>query len=270
FREERIPGGPPVRSAEMKGLGERLSNRWLAHRWQRFLDHLQIAHQAPYPLHIYRRLLSQALSHPQVRLLPFTQSASAPDGPANLYVRHDVDTADCMRNLALLLDVDRELGVPAGVFLRADGREYALEKHRERIGSYRAAGLEIGLHTVCYLEEDYLGALQRETERFSRALGFRPSSFTVHGLGPHRMDARLRFCQEISARLREFGYSFSDCSPHLRAYDYTIHDSHWSQEARSRFIYSDFLHLSPLRGGRNYILLTHPGYWVESRGPSDD
>ena len=236
----------------------------MARRQQRFLDGLKVACYAPYPLHVYRSLLSHALRSPRIQLPPFGESNHPSASSASLFVRHDIDTKRCIQNMALLLDIDRELGVPAGVYFRAEGEEYALASYQGEIQAYRAAGLEIGLHTLCYLEEDYLDAFRRETEVFRHAVGFSPATFTVHGLGPFRMDVRLRFCEEICARLGEFGYTFSDCCSHLRTYDYTIHDSHWNKEAGVRFIYNDFFDFPPLLGGRNYILLTHPGYWVES------
>ena len=242
-----------------------MRNRYSAVRQERYLKGRKIACCAPFPSRIYRSLLLHVLNNPKVQVLPFATSDRFPTGCANLFVRHDIDTAGCIRNMALLLDVDRELGVPAGIYFRTDEKEYALASHRDEIQVYRAAGLEIGLHTVCYVEDDYLGAFSEETKLFAQALGFRPTSFTVHGLGPYRMDVRLRFCEEICGRLGEFGYVFSDCCPHLRTYEYTIHDSHWNEKEHIRFIYTDFLRLpSLLRRGKNYILLTHPGYWVNS------
>ena len=243
----------------------RLRNRYAAIRERQYLRGRKIAGFAPFPLHVYRSLLLHAFNNPKVQVPPFATSDRLSPGRASLFVRHDIDTADCIRNMALLLDVDRELGVPAGIYFRADEKEYALASHRDEIQAYRAAGLEIGLHTSCYLEADYLVAFRKETELFVRALAFRPTSFTVHGLGPYRMDVRLRFSEEICQRLGEFGYAFSDCCSHLRIYDYTIHDSHWNERERVRFIYNDFLILPPfLHEGKNYILLTHPGYWVNS------
>jgi hypothetical protein len=208
-------------------------------------------------------LLLHLQESPRVKMHPFTEPGPFSHASAHLFVRHDIDTAACMRNMPLLLEIDRELGVRAAVFLRADEEEYRLDGHRQAIQVYRDAGLEIGLHTLCYLEDDYLSALKRETRHFTHALGFSPASFTTHGMGSFRLEVRQRFYQEIHGRLGEFGYTFTDCCARLRAYDYTIHDSYWDDKRGSRFIYDDFLACRPLLlRGRDYLLLTHPGYWT--------
>jgi hypothetical protein len=251
-----------MRGREMKRRLGRWGDWYSAICRRRYLKWRRIACHAPFPVHIYQGLLLQALSNPRIRVLPFTDTGSPSANQTNLYVRHDIDTRECVQNMALLLDIDQEVGVRAGVYFRADDGEYALEDYRKEIQAYRATGFEIGLHTVCYLKDDYLDALRKETELFTRSLGFSPTSFTVHGMGPCRMDVRMRFCEEICGRLAEFGFTFSDCCPHLRSYDHTIHDSHWNTKERVRFLYSDFIRL-PLfsRGSSTYVLLTHPGYW---------
>jgi len=180
----------------------------------------------------------------------------------NIYVRHDIDTAQCILRMESMLDIDRSFDVQAGVFFRADDQEYSLLEHREAIQTARRAGFEVGLHTVCYLQDDPLRELKRETEKFAGETGFRPRSFTVHGLGRERIEARLKFYEDIAARSGEFGYEFSDCHSKWRTYDYVIEDCHWDEARKARYIYDDFRQPpSFLDSNKNCLILTHPCYW---------
>jgi hypothetical protein len=162
----------------------------------------------------------------------------------------------------ILIDIDKELKVPSGIYFRADETEYKLVDFRKEIQRYQASGFAIGVHTVCYLDDDYLGAFKHETELFSKTLGFAPASFTVHGLGQHRMDWRMRFTNHIRTHLQDFGYKMSDCSEELRYYDHVIHDCHWDAERASRYMLNDFMYSDDLfLKAKNYVVLTHPCYW---------
>jgi hypothetical protein len=238
----------------------KLRERLAVRRRNAFVDGLAPALRAPYPVGLYRRFLQGAIKHRSVQLAAFC--AAADSQAASLFVRHDIDTADCMKNLDLLLEVDMELQVEAGVFLRADQEAYTLVDHRDRIERYRRAGFELGLHTSCYAHDDFLGALGEETRVFANALGFAPSSLTVHGLGSYRQDVRERFYERICDSLEEFGFMFADCCPQLRIYDYVFHDSHLDTQRNERFILNDLARGDfPFVVGRSYLLLTHPCYW---------
>lgn len=212
---------------------------------------------APYPLSLYRDLLASARGS-RVRLAPYW---SGPDGPtAGLFVRHDVDTAGCAARLPLLLAADLEQGVRPGVYYRADDAEYRLADQREPAEAALALPSAVGLHTVCYLADHPLDELRREADRFEAALGFRPRTFTVHGLGEVRRAARLRFYDDVAARLAELGFEFADL-PRRRPYDHVIEDCHLDPAGR-RFVRRDFARVPGFfRAGRAYLLLTHPTYW---------
>jgi hypothetical protein len=141
-----------------------------------------------------------------------------------------------------------------------DDEEYLLREYRELIRFYKDSGFEIGLHTCCYTKDDILTEFKRETDKFTEETGFPPKSFSVHGLGDYRQEARMKFYQEIPNRLEEFGYNFGD-TPQLRSYDYVIQDCHFDQN-RNFFIYDDFFR-PPLffHKGATFLILTHPCYW---------
>lgn len=233
-------------------------------RMDRYRRARRLAGYAPYTASLYRRFLSEALRDRKLRVAPFLETPAAEEpGGATLFVRHDIDTAACMRGMRVLLDIDRELGVGAGIYLMADSKEYRLAEHRDEIAACRAAGFEVGLHTVCYAHDDYFAAFAAETSAFADALGFQPRSFTVHGLGEYRLDVRSRFRREVRDRLGEFGYAFTDTCPELRAYDYVFEDCHWDAARQARFVYDDLAgRRFPFMPGRSYLLLTHPCYWT--------
>jgi len=235
--------------------------RYAARRRHAFLKALKPAVDAPYAVSLYRDFLMRALGTGPIKVLGYRDSPST--GRASLFVRHDIDTADCGRKMRLLLDIDREAGVSPGVYFRADEEAYRLAELRNRIEPYRSDGFEIGLHTVCYVHDDYLRAFEMETRVFRDAFGFSPTSFTVHGLGTHRHDVRMRFCDDVCERLEDFGYGFSDCCPKLRSYDYVIHDCHFDAKRDVRFVYDDFAGRDfPYAPGMSYVVLTHPCYWT--------
>lgn len=179
-------------------------------------------------------------------------------------VRHDVDTVRCIDNVRLLLDVDAEFDIPSGVYVRVDGLEYDPAACREAVHASRARGLEIGLHSSCYLSDDPFTAFRAEIDAFIRVFAFQPKSFTVHGLGPVRADRRWQFYRDVRHRMAEFGVSFTDCNVAFRSYRYVVEDCHVDARAPgARVIYDDFVRLPPTceRAG-DHLILTHPCYWI--------
>ena len=251
-----------MRREPMSRLWHSVRYRYAAWRRRHYMRSLTPAAIAPYSSGTYRKFLAHALRDGALKVASFLDAPAGP-GNATLYVRHDIDTADCMRRLRVLLDVDRELGVGSAFYFRADQEEYRLADHRDEIAACRAAGFEVGLHTSCYVHDDVFAAFAEETRVFVNALGFQPQSFTVHGMGEFRVDARTRFRREVLDRLGEFGYRFTDTCPELRTYDHVFQDCHWDAARQSRFIYDDLTgRRFPFAPGQCYLLLTHPCYWT--------
>jgi ubiquinone/menaquinone biosynthesis C-methylase UbiE len=220
---------------------------------------------APYSIQVYRQVLSQAAHIPNLQAVSFAETSVPSSLTQQLFVRHDVDTAECVRKLPLLMDVDREFGISAGIYFRVDDQEYLFSSCRDLILSAKKSGFHVGLHSTCYLHDDYMSAFQQETEKFAREVGFAPESFNVHGLGEYRLDVRLKFYAEVPSRFREFGYKFSDCCAALRAYDHVVQDCYWDEVSRRRYLQNDFLNpQNSLRQGTRFLILTHPVYWQDS------
>lgn len=236
--------------------------RSYARRRERYLRNRKPSAFAPYSISLYADFLRQAKLSPRLEVPPFVSTSGFNGGFTRLFFRHDVDTAGCAAKLHAMLDADLAGRVPAAVYIRADAMEYHPSVLAQTVCAYRKAGVEFGLHTSCYVEDDYLATFRAETDRFAQAFGFAPRSFTVHGLGDYRYEIRLRFGEEIIPRLEEFGYIFTDCNQTLRAYDYVISDCHLEATSGRRYIYNDFFMLPKFFApGMNYLVLTHPCYW---------
>ncbi|WP_448207920.1 hypothetical protein [Azospirillum sp. sgz302134] len=218
---------------------------------------------APYPIDVYRTTLRRLLGRRGVTVFPFTSRAAIPRGQTVLFVRHDVDTRDCVRNMGRLLAVDHELGIPAATYIRVDGIDYDPAECREEVARQKALGMEVGLHSSCYLEDDFFGAFRRELDVFQGLFGFAPVSFTMHGLGAVRTAERTAFTEAVPGRLDEFGIAFSDCNVRLRTYRHVVQDCNLDQRAPGRrCMYVDFAKPEVfLEPGHALLLLTHPCYW---------
>jgi hypothetical protein len=216
---------------------------------------------APHDVAVYAQLLQQARRARGLDLAPFLERKTGGRKP-RLYFRHDVDTADCVRMLPQLIEANLKEGVPSPVYIRMDGTEYEPAALAGSVAKYRGQGVEFGLHSSCYTQDDYLAALRREIDGFTRCFGFPPRSMTVHGLGDHRLAVREQFSAEIVERLAEFGFAFTDCDVRMRRYDYVITDCHPEPGSDRRHIYDDMLRLPRFfQPDRDYLVLTHPCYW---------
>jgi hypothetical protein len=216
---------------------------------------------APHDAAIYGRLLQQARRSRGLEVPGFTDAKPAAGRP-RLYFRHDVDTQHCVTMLPKLVELNLAEGVESPVYIRTDMTDYDPRSLVATVKRYGGRGVEFGLHSSCYTRDDYLGALREEIQRFGDCFGFAPRSMTVHGLGEHRLETRERFSKEIVDRLTEFGFTFTDCDPRMRRYDYVITDCHPEPGSNRRYICDDMLNLPRFfQAGRDYLVLTHPCYW---------
>lgn len=242
------------------GLRSAVKTRYASLQFRRYLRARKIYRHAPYSLAIYEQLLRRFKDsdrHQFIRFLEYGETRMRKD---NIFVRHDIDTQNCITNLSQTLEIDQSLQIPSGIYFRVDDEEYCVRDFQKMIGHYKVMGFEIGLHTLCYTQDNYLQEFKRETEKFKSELGFSPMSFSVHGLGDFRLEVRMRFYKEIALSFREFGYETGDIPP-LRSYEHMIHDCHLDADNR-RFLYDEFVRLPPFYlPGKRYLILTHPCYW---------
>ncbi len=247
---QRIP-------SKVRSLARRLREGY----WTGYLRRRRPVAYAPYGLAIYRELLRQLRHRDDVHLAPFDAPALDADR-VNFFLRHDVDTAQCVANLEMIIAENNAESVPAAVYLRCDGDEYHPAAAAAAVARCRSLGFEVGLHSSAYVQDDSKAALQREFESFDAAFGFMPRSVTIHGLGDFRLAERQALVTHLRHSLGTYGLNFTDAHESLRAYDHVIADCHPEPISSRRFIYGDMLRLPPLmRRGRAYLVLTHPCYW---------
>lgn len=231
--------------------------RW---RLRRALVARRPLYHAPYPLDLYRLVVRKI----KRQMLPIAEF-DAPDPCAmtsRVFFRHDIDYADCVTGAPAMLDINLSESVPISAFLRVDGEAYLPEHACGLVEIYRAKGVAFGLHTSCYVHEDYLGALERERSTFLKTYGFEARTFTVHGLGEAHLARRMAFTAYAARHLRALGFDYSDCTPDLRPYHHVFQDCDRDPMTGGRAIFSDMASPPPLlRRGCNYLVLTHPCYW---------
>ena len=219
---------------------------------------------SPYPIEIYRDLLIYIKNRKDISIKVLAKESFEID-KINIFLRHDVDFASDMRKLNLLIDIENSLNMKSAIYIRMDKQEYNPDEYKDYILSLYNLGFEVGLHTTCYLNDDYLKVFKQETQEFIDIFGFNPKSFTVHGMGQYRLDVRQRFVKEIEYKMQKLGYIFTDAILDYIIYDHVIHDCHLDPEKKKRFILKDFKR-SPFffKKGKTYLILTHPGYWRRS------
>ena len=189
----------------------------------------------------------------------------AKDNKIHIILRHDIDTSDCLKKMFFLLEEDLKWGLRPSVYLRVDGEEYCLKDWKGLIEEYHLKGVSFGLHSLCYVNQDYLEVFRNETKKFILETEIVPKSFTLHGLGEYGMENRRQFIEKVKTIALENGYQVTDCSQDFISYDYVIHDSHWDNANQKRFILEDFVRLPKFSKGRCYLVLTHPCYWSNEK-----
>ena len=228
---------------------------------QEYTNDRSIYMESPYPLSLYKEILSEIKANKKYILREFMDLGMT-EKYTSFYIRHDIDTGNCLSQISKLLDIDKAYNVKSGVYFRADDEEYVLADCAETVNKYAADGFEFGLHTVCYKSDNYFDLFEKELDYFHSSLGFAPKSFTVHGLGKYRLEIRMKFCNEVVDLLSKYHIKFTDCNENLRKYDYVLQDCHWNDIKKTRYLKDDVIKLPFPLNMKNYLFLTHPCYWI--------
>ena len=72
----------------------------------------------------------------------------------------------------------------------------------------------------------------------------------------------MKFRKRISKNLQKYGYKFTDCTRKLRAYHHVVQDCNLGSKLGERVILDDFQNINFLQKNKNYLILTHPCYWI--------
>lgn len=216
---------------------------------------------SPFSVSFYQDLI-QSLKADESSVLHSFLDSQPPAYKKSFFFRHDIDTQLCVQQLPVLLQIDEREQVPSASYFRVDQQEYSLAEAKKAIRMTDEMGFEVGLHTVCYVEDDVLKAFEEETKVFSDLLGKSPRSFTIHGLGDFRKEQRREFIEKIQSCYAAYGYKWSDA---LKPYPYKleIQDCNWNADKTAMHLYEDFITppLNTLKEGEAAVILTHPCYW---------
>lgn len=245
----------------MKSLFSSMRHKIRSQKKLHWLRQRQSIATTPYPLSLYSAFLNQISNHPSCSWFPFATKEPLAENRARFFVRHDIDEPLCPKRLDSVLHIDESFNIKSGIYFRVDGQSYDPSQQRDLAYRWKNKGFEIGLHSSCYLADDFVAELKKEIQIFKDALGFQPESLTVHGLGDYRLQQRRVFEKSMVMELQRFGFHFSDCHPRLFAYDHVIEDCHQDEDG-GRILLSDFKTIPPfILPGSNYLILTHPCYW---------
>jgi len=217
---------------------------------------------APYSISIYQNLLKQLSSSGEYIVCHLENVLEIKrKNKISILIRHDIDTLDCIRNMTVLLEEDLRYGFIPCVYLRVDREAYSIREWRTLLDAYQKKGVPFGLHSTCYIHDNYLERFRQETKIFIEETGIIPKSFTLHGLGQYCLKNRIAFISKARRIGKENSYVMTDCSKDYVSYDYVLHDSHWDEASQRRYILKDFEEIPLFSRGKSYLVLTHPCYW---------
>jgi len=65
---------------------------------------------------------------------------------------------------------------------------------------------------------NYRRQFKLDTEKFADEAGFRPTAFTIHGMGDKRLSIRKAFLIVRVKNYEKYGFTFSDCNKKFGAF----------------------------------------------------
>lgn len=252
----------------LKGVSRHLNPGY--YRFNNFVKGRFLLAKAPYPLTYFTDLLSMINLSQHDSLVDFDCQHPTKKG-RKWYVRLDIDSQGCLTKAPFVIQAALEAGVKAGVFLRVNSDAYNIQQTRGLIQAFKHRNIAFGLHSECYLNDDWLGRLRSEVETFENILGFSPISINAHGYGSYRWNTRQQFYNGMTREvLAELKISFSDCGNAGRKYNLIIQDCNYQEYSsilndfrpHRRFLLSDFAQLPPRGWANSFLILIHPTYWI--------
>ncbi len=213
----------------------------------------------PFELNIYRNLLETLL---RIDKKTDYSDRGAPPMGLRWYARHDIDTVPCVENYGQICDLELDLGLKVDTFIRVDALDYDPKSMKQIVDTYSSKGIEFGLHTTCYLHEDYENALVQELKLFEDCYGFTPKGLTFHGLGQlHRVrrDAAEHF---LRVRYKDLGLTYADVPGVQVHWHHVLQDCNLAgvgdlRELDLAWFNAEFFQDKPV----DILVLTHPCYW---------
>lgn len=230
--------------------------------FEQHLDHLRglpSTFQSPFKLDLYRTLLETLLK--ATAKSDYSDRTAPPTG-LRWYARHDIDTESCVRNFSTMVDLELQLGLKVDTFIRVDALDYDPSSMISIVNCYMQKGVEFGLHTSCYLHQDYKAALFHELNTFKSHFGFAPKGVTFHGLGDLCRDRRDQAVHFLAISYKDLGFDYADVPGAQLHWHYVLQDCNLTGDGGRRqldlaWLEAEFFSGKPL----DVLILTHPCYW---------
>jgi hypothetical protein len=236
--------------------------------FQRFLKDRTTLEFAPYPLSRLETLLQTVKSQRHEELLNFSDKSAAL-GKRAWYIRLDLDTSACVENAPFVIETVLKYGVRPGVFLRTTAEDYEISAAKLLFDRYEPEGVLFGLHSECYLDDDWRARLDLEVAAYLQVIGAAPSAINAHGHGAVRRKVRAAFYASLTSDfLEQYGSPLNDCGTGDRSYGLIVQDCHFDErflretEKKRRFLLSDFRDPPPTGVRAAILILVHPTYWM--------
>lgn len=219
---------------------------------------------APYSLKIYNDFLNMHLSRKNINFAILGFDDAYTHKAINIYLRHDIDHMRDLKMLPAILDIEIDCKVRSISYIKCDDENYLLTDAQSIVRKYLEKGHLFGLHSTCYMYDDFIGKFEDEIFRFKEVFLFNPLFFNMHGNGDTRYAIKCEFREFIRSRVKQYGFLLSDDFPEFFKNRLTIHDCSGGPDFNKRFLKEDFFNLpSFLKTGDRINIVTHPGYWKE-------
>lgn len=219
--------------------------------------------RAPHPFSLYEKLLVQLKSsyggYARFILMPEHGQGMAPDSDVRIILRHDLDTDVCLRQSLKIAAIEERYNVRSSWYVRVDEYQYSISDGNEIVAELVRRGQHVGLHAAPYIYTDPLKALREAIVTFEERFGFRPPTFTVHGIlsTPIIKKRRAAFLQQLSQS--QGGFPFCDSVRHT--YDLAMGDAHFTGRGNTYLARNEWQRILNARRGQSILILNHPCYW---------
>lgn len=216
----------------------------------------------PHSLHLYEQLLHSLSDDPRIAFMSLPEYVTGvPRNPQKitLMLRHDVDAIpDAARDLCA---IERSLDMRSSVHILVDGALYDPAPLTDLASELHADGFDVGLHTQCWMHEDYASIFYAELERFRDLFGFEPRTFTQHGAWP-RTERDMQRRREFEIRTPDLIKGTSIVG-YNNYFDWVSEDS--CINAQPAPIHLSFFDLAErCYLGGTALILTHDNHWQAS------
>jgi len=234
-------------------------------RFRRPDEHPAVAqHIAPHSIALYEHIVLAYVESPACVFVSMRDLilGRLHRDKVNVILRHDVDGFP--ERLHLFYEAESRHHVRSTFYVLPSEADYRMADHRDELIELNRLGFDVALHTTAWGRDDQKAYFQWEIDVFRDALGFSPTTFTLHGYRPWSEDVVHRRARFMTL-MPELLALYPDCAgtDYGRPDNLVISDSAFQGEV-SRWP-AGAPSIQRIPGGGTVKLLTHPNYWFAAR-----